>query len=219
MKKTLSTLAIASGLVLAATGCTVGTETAGPAPEVTQSPASAGETSTPANAAESSSTSAPGTSTSAPAEAAPSSSDSSPAPEVEEQLAGFGETWEYEDGIAVTVTHEGAAQASQYAAGAEETGGQMHVFTISIKNGTDAIFDPVGAYTTVNYGEDGQVAERVFDTQNGYGDMWQGKILPGKKQTLTMAFAIPTDKSYEALLSVAPGFSYKDALFHGTVGK
>ncbi|WP_026821067.1 hypothetical protein [Arthrobacter castelli] len=138
---------------------------------------------------------------------------------MEESLADFGQTWEYEDGIAVTVTHEGEAKASQYAAGAKETGGQMQVFKITIMNGTDAIFDPVGAYTTVNYGDSGQVAERVFDMDQGYGDMWQGKILPGKKQSLTMAFAVPTDVASDVLLSVAPGFDYKDSLFHGTVGK
>ncbi|WP_026533799.1 hypothetical protein [Arthrobacter sp. H14] len=201
MKKTLSTLAISCGIVLAATGCTTGAEqTSGSEPEAIQAPASS-----PAPE-------------SAPAPE-PSPESPSPAPEVEESLVEFGETWEYEDGIAVTVTHAGAAQASQYASGADETGGQMRLFKITIENGTDGIFDPAGAYTTVNYGDTGKVAERVFDSGQGYGDMWQGKILPGKEQSLTLPFAVPTDKAYEVLLSVAPGFEYEDAIFLGTVGK
>ncbi|GAB3262781.1 hypothetical protein [Arthrobacter pigmenti] len=208
MKKSLSIFAIGCGLALAATGCTVGTETAGSDPVVT-------EASTAAPASEAPPSTSPAPSTSAPSSPTRSTS----APDVEESLAEFGQTWEYKDGMAVTVTHEGTAQASQYAAGGEETAGQMHVFKVTIKNGTEAIFDPVGAYTTVNYGDDGQVAERVFDSEQGYGDMWQGKILPGKKQSLSLAFAIPTDVASDVLLSVAPGFEYEDALFHGTLGK
>lgn len=205
MKKTLSTLAVACGLAFATTGCAVGGEAAG-----------SGTVTSDSNVTESSSVAPAAETASTPTESPESPT---PAPDVQESLVDFGQTWEYEDGIAVTVTHEGGAQASQYAVGAEETAGQMRIFDISIKNGTDAIFDPVGAYTTVNYGDNGQVAERVFDSEAGYGDMWQGKILPGKKQSLTMAFAIPTDAPSEVLLSVAPGFEYEDALFLGTLGK
>ena len=135
--------------------------------------------------------------------------------DLQDELAAFGEEWTYKDGIAVKVTYTGPSQAGEYSAGAELTGGQIRLFDVSITNNGEAIFDPAMAYIDVNYGPQGTAAERVFDSGNGISGDFQGKILPGGNQTVTMAYAIPTDAPTDILMTVTPSWDHAEKLFHG----
>ncbi|GAA1346971.1 hypothetical protein [Arthrobacter roseus] len=137
------------------------------------------------------------------------------AEEVEEsaqdQLSAYGETWEYDDGIAVTVSTKGQTVAGEYAFGANP-GDQVLLFEVTITNNGTAIFDPTMASSTVNY--DSTSAERVFD---GDTVVFEGKILPGASLTETQAFAIPNTKATDVLYMLTPDFEHEEALFFGSI--
>lgn len=144
--------------------------------------------------------------------AAPSSA---PAKDIKDELAAFGEEWTYKDGIAVKVAYAGAGMASEYAAGAETTAGQIRLFDVSITNNSEEIFDPAMFMADINYGAEGTAASRVFDTANGIGDQFQGKILPGGTQTVSMAYAIPTDAPLDLIVTITPSWEHGEKLFFG----
>lgn len=127
--------------------------------------------------------------------------------------AAFGQTWEYEDGIAITVTMGAARIASQTAAGAEATGGEYREFTVTVENHTKRAFDPSLTLADVNYGPSGTKASRVFDIQSGIGDSFQGSILPGKRQTVVFGFAIPAKEKKDIVMSISPSFKHEDVLY------
>lgn len=135
-----------------------------------------------------------------------------PASDATEGTAKFGKTWIYDSGIEVTVKQAGGAEASEYAAGVEETGGHYGLYEVTIANGTDEILDPSMTNVEVNYGDSGSPASRVFD--EGLDDFFQGKVLPGKSQTITEGYAIPAGE--DVIMSVTPDFSHDDAIFVGT---
>lgn len=121
----------------------------------------------------------------------------------------------WDDNLAVHVKPVGPAKASEYAAGAEATAGSVYLFEISIINGTGETFDPAMFQADVNYGATGTAAQRVFDTANGIGDNFQGKILSGKQQTVKFAYAIPADQLQDVQMVVSPSFMYTEAIFTG----
>lgn len=153
------------------------------------------------------------------AQVASSAAAEAPAPTTEppaaikDKIAKFGESFEYLDGLTVTVTGAGAGIASDTAAGAEVTEGQMYLFTVEVMNGSEEIFDPAMFRAEVNYGPEGTAASMVFDSAQNIGDRFQGRILPGKKQTVTYAFAIPADKLGEVLMIVSPSYEHAEKLF------
>lgn len=134
-----------------------------------------------------------------------------PTPTVEESSVGtgnFGETWKYGDGVTVAVSKPTRGVAGPYSAGGKP-GDSTLVFTVTVTNGTKKVLDPSMVHAELNYGADGTAAEQVFDEGiNGF----EGKILPGKKQTATMAFAVPVNAT-EVLMSISPTFEHEDALF------
>lgn len=146
--------------------------------------------------------------------AAPSTEAPAPAPEpTPTGPAKFGQTFTYPDGIAITVAKPVAGVASKYAYGAEQTGGNLRIVTVTITNGTKKVFDPGVVTEDLNYGPDGTAAEQVFDSAQ-LGEGFEGKILPGKKQVAKLAFAVPAGPQ-DLLFSISPSFSHDDALFMG----
>jgi hypothetical protein len=127
----------------------------------------------------------------------------------------FGEKSIYADGLEIVFVPVGARQASEYAAGAEETNGAIYVFKATVKNGTDKIVDPGSMYTVATYGAEGLKSSRVFDTAAGLSESFSGKILPGKQQTVEMAFAVPKSELSTFQLSASPGFDYDTTIFTG----
>lgn len=188
MNTSLKTTLAAAALVAALTGCTTGGTAADPQ-EGTQEGTQPATASTPAAPA---------------AEETPETSGT----------AAFGEEWIYEDGLTVKVDYAGAAQASNTAAGAESTMGQMRLFDVSVTNWTDAPFDPVLLMVDANFGPAGTAAQTVFDSAAGIGDHFQGVILPGNTQTVRMAYAIPTDGPQDVQFVIAPDFVHDEAIFY-----
>ncbi|MBO0907075.1 hypothetical protein [Arthrobacter sunyaminii] len=208
MKKSLTALALAG--LLGMTACsaeaakgeaanTPATETATASSEPTES------SSAPSKPKESSS-------------ASPSASETK-SKDLQDELAAFGEEWTYEDGLTVKVSYLGGATASQYASGAEATGGQLRLFEVSITNNSGEIFDPAMFNASVNYGAEGTAGKRVFDTGSGLEGQFQGKILPGGTQTVKMGYAVPNDAPLDLLVTTSPSWDHEEKLFHGEAVK
>ncbi|MBO0895421.1 hypothetical protein [Arthrobacter sunyaminii] len=208
MKKSLTALALAG--LLGMTACsadaakgeaanTPATETATASSEPTES------SSAPSKPKESSS-------------ASPSASETK-SKDLQDELAAFGEEWTYEDGLTVKVSYLGGATASQYASGAEATGGQLRLFEVSITNNSEEIFDPAMFNASVNYGAEGTAGKRVFDTGSGLEGQFQGKILPGGTQTVKMGYAVPNDAPLDLLMTTSPSWDHEEKLFHGEAVK
>lgn len=207
MKKSLSVLALAG--LLGMTACS--------------NDATKSEASSPTSAASSETKESPSASSdpkeSASATPSESASSSSSSEDAQDEVAAFGEEWTYDDGISVNVTYSGGKTASQYAAGAEETNGQIRLFEVSIVNNGKKVFDPAMFNADVNYGPTGTAAKRVFDSGSGLDGQFQGKILPGGTQAVTMAFAIPIDEPLDLLMTTSPSWDHSEKLFFGEAVK
>lgn len=169
-----------------------------------------------ASAPESSGASTPA-STSEPAIVPVETPEPDPTP-TEDGPAKFGETFAYEDKITIAVAKPTSAMATDSAAGATETAGEIRILTVTITNGTKKVFDPTQFTADLNYGPDGTAASRVFDSAQNLGSGFQGKILPGKKQVARIAFGVPAGPQ-DILVSIAPSFGHTDALFLGEAVK
>lgn len=214
MKKSLAALALAG--LLGLTACSAdaakgeaanppATETATASSEPKES-SSASASSKPKESSSASSSSKPKASSSASASASK---------DVQDELAAFGEEWTYEDGLTVKVSYLGSETASQYASGAEATGGQMRLFEVSITNNSEEIFDPAMFNASLNYGAEGTAGKRVFDTGTGLEGQFQGKILPGGTQTVKMGYAVPNDAPLDLLMTTSPSWDHAEKLFFG----
>jgi hypothetical protein len=127
----------------------------------------------------------------------------------------FGQQWPYTDKLVVAVIPKGVSKASQYAAGAEKSNGEMYLFEVQIINGTAATFNPTMGDETVTYGAGGQQASRVFDTASNAGESFAGVILPGQQQTVVEAFAVPAAEIGNVTMTFTPDFSHAPAIFSG----
>jgi hypothetical protein len=168
-----------------------------------------------------------GTPSSAPASAPPASSTAGPAPastpesvtpsaeptetpteESSVRTANFGESYKYDDGTTIAVSKPTRGVSGQYSAGGNP-GDSILIFKVTVTNGTKKVMEAGTVYATMNYGVDSTAADQVFDEGiNGF----EGKILPGKKQTATMAFSVPAGAT-DVLMSIKPSFEYEDAMF------
>ncbi|MGP5318046.1 hypothetical protein ACTXMB_02025 [Arthrobacter rhombi] len=132
-----------------------------------------------------------------------------------EGVADFGSAWTWDDGLKLTVKPAGLSAAGQYASGAEASDGKMYVFDVTLQNGTQEIFDPAILTASVVYGAAGTQAEGVFTEKiDGF---FQGKVLPGKKQSTRVAFGIPTGELDDVTLTYLVDFDHEDALFSGVL--
>lgn len=200
--KTISIAGAALALVIGLTACggTGGSTSTAPAPDGTTPPVTTSPTS----------------------EAAPftePTTEFTPAPEptpTEDGPAKFGQVFEYNDGMTISVAPPTPGMASDTAAGADQTAGELMILTVTITNGTKKVFDPSIVRADLNYGADGTAAERVFDSAQNLGSGFEGKILPGKRQVAKLAFAVPAHPG-EVLVSISPSFSHNEALFMGVV--
>jgi len=192
MKKISTSIAVAlSVLALASCGTVKSTTTAGK----------------PAPAAASSTTSTPD-----PNFPTPDASDlETSEPEVTEedtpQTVRFGTTWEWEDGVAVTVSKPKPFRPSEYAAGKD--GAKKFVsFTITVKNGSKQKIDLTGM---ANMASGDTESHEVFDSGNGVSGAPMTGILPGRKVTYKVAFGITNPN--DLVLEYAPTFSHENATF------
>lgn len=200
MKKSLTVLALAGllGMTACSTDATDNEASSSPSAAASEAKESPTATSTPKE--------------SASATASPSPSASS---DGQDEVAAFGEELTYDDGIAVNITYTGGKTASQYASGAEATANQVRLFDVSVINNSKEVFDPAMFNVDVNYGADGTAAKRVFDSGSGLDGQFQGKVLPGGTQTVTMAFAVPIDGPLDLLVTTSPTWDHAEKLYFG----
>jgi hypothetical protein len=131
-----------------------------------------------------------------------------PTPEQPEYGEFGGAGFTYDDGITLTITAPEAFEPSEYAFTGTDWPAYIR-FDITLTNGTDAPFDPAGAYGTISSG--GQEGEAVFDTDNGLNGTPTTPVLPGKSITWSEGYGVadPADLTFQ----VAPGFEHEAALF------
>lgn len=207
--KTISIAGASLALLVGLTACGTGTGgTVSSSAPASSSPAPAPDGTTPP------------VTTSPTAEAAPAftepTTEPEPTPTEDDGPAKFGQVFEYEDGMTISVGAPTSGMATDTAAGAEETAGEIMILTVTITNGTKKVFDPNLVRADLNYGADGTAAQRVYDSAQNLGSGFEGKILPGKKQVAKLAFGVPAHPG-EVLVSISPSFSYNEAMFLGTV--
>lgn len=129
--------------------------------------------------------------------------------------ASFTDVVTYDDGLKVEVSDLSSRKVGEYAAGGKP-GEQMTVFTIKVTNTGKQAWDATLASPSVTYGANGQSAEDIFD--EGVGNGFTGKILPGKSMSATWGFVIPKDGLSDVTLQMALGdFDREDAIFTGPV--
>jgi len=193
MKK-LTTLAAALAVAaVTLTGCGAGNQMAG-VPLKSAAPAS----STP-----SPTSSEPGNfETPDPADLEPTTDEPEPPTDIR-----FGETWEWEDGMQVTVSTPKKYRPSEYAAGTD--GYTKFVqFTVTVKNGTKKKVDLIGMADVASGDTEGH---EVFDSGKGIEGSPSTSILPGRKVTYKVAFGV--ENPSDIVFQYGPTFEHEDAIF------
>lgn len=128
-----------------------------------------------------------------------------PSEEPSDQVASFGQTFTYQDGLEISVSDKGKFTPSAYASGGE--GQNLHEkFRVTVTNGTDAVYDPSLLSVAVNSG--GEDGDQVFDT--GLDGSPTGKVRPGKSISYDVGFGI-ADRG-DITLTVSD-FRHDDATF------
>ncbi|MPQ97599.1 hypothetical protein GB931_06630 [Modestobacter sp. I12A-02628] len=146
------------------------------------------------------------------AEESSSPSPSDPAPTSDPAEAGsgtaaFGDTYEWEDGLAVTISPARPYTPGEYALVPEPPPAAYVAFDVTITNGTTANFEPTIFLTSLQSG--GREQDEVYDGEVGGSP--DTTLLPGRDVTFTVAYGVadPAD----LVLEVQPGFDYESALF------
>lgn len=131
----------------------------------------------------------------------------SPSP-TKSTTAKFGQSFEFENGISMTVSAPEPYTRDEYASGGEDAAAHL-AFTVTIVNGSDANYDPSLFYATVQSGN--TEAEQIFDSANGLNGSPSTAVLPGRETTFKIGFGVadPAD----LVMEVAPGFEYDAAIF------
>ena len=97
----------------------------------------------------------------------------------------FGDSYQWDDGLKVTISTPTEVTPTEYAAGTVD-GWSNIAWTITIENGTDENYDPSMIY--INVASGGQEGSEIYDTD------WTGTpsstIVPGKSITWTVAYAV-----------------------------
>jgi hypothetical protein len=126
---------------------------------------------------------------------------------------GFGQTFTYSDGLAVTVAPPTAFRASSTAAG--DTNPHAFSTTVRVTNNTGTAFDPT--LLTVSMTTDGAPASSIVDSARGInGFAPQNQLQPGRSMTYKVAFST-TANTGEAQVDVVPSFQHEHAVFTGTL--
>lgn len=107
-------------------------------------------------------------------------------------ILSFGEQAVFDDGLAVTVSEPKAFKPGRWAVGGERFDNHV-IFTVTIVNDTDVIYDPVGYIETVQSGN--SEGDAIFDTDSGLEGTPMTKVLPGRETEFQVAYGVsdPSD--------------------------
>jgi hypothetical protein len=128
------------------------------------------------------------------------SAEAAPAPK-------FGQTFTFENGLAVTVGVPQPFTPSETAA-AEEAPAYVS-FPVTVVNGSNENYDPVLFNATLQ--SSNVEAAQVFDSEQGINGPPATTLLPGRESAFQVVFGVadPAD----LVLEVTPGFEYESAIF------
>lgn len=116
-------------------------------------------------------------------------------------ILGFGEAFDYSDGITVNVQNLGVQPATDYSGAVTNN----VVLELAITNNSGAAFDPTTADGTLTYGTMGLEAEETFDLDRGWGGTYfVGTLLPGRTATITTAYDIPPESTGDLVYEFTP---------------
>lgn len=132
-------------------------------------------------------------------------------PKRKTSTATFGDTFRWNDGLAVNVSRVRRYTPGEFAAGAHK-GDQAITVTVKITNGSPKPFDTALVSVNVKAGADGVGAEQIFDS--GVGDVFSGSIVPGSAATSTFAYDIPRGTTGALDIEVQPDSSLQYASEH-----
>lgn len=115
---------------------------------------------------------------------------------VDPKRPALGDTWTYDDGLAVSVSEPSAFTPGEYAAGGEDA--ENHVkLEVRIQNNTGQDFDPSMVYITASSG--GTEAEEVVDFDQSLEGAPMTTLLDGQSTTYAIGFGVndPADITVE----------------------
>lgn len=140
---------------------------------------------------------------------------SEPEPEATAEPAGattakFGETFDYEDGVSVTISKPKEFKPSEYIE--VDKGATPLSFTVTVVNGSDAPLDLVLFNASLQ--SSNEEAAQLFDVEKKMEGAPSTSLLPGREAQFLVGFGAkdPADLVLEA----SPGFEYDAAIWTNT---
>lgn len=120
----------------------------------------------------------------------------------------FGESYEWEDGLVVTVSAPTPFTPSEYAYVGEGSPAYL-LFTVTVVNGSEVNYDPTLFFNTLQSGN--AEAEAIFDSDNGLSLPPQTALLPGREATFNIGFGVADPN--DLVMEVTPGFEYDSVIY------
>jgi hypothetical protein len=142
-----------------------------------------------------------------PSEETEPSDEAEPEPPAESETAVFGETWEYTDGLAVTVSPPVSFEPSGSAFPVTDAPAYV-MFQVTIANRSEEPYEPLLVASVLSGTSEG---EEVFDSANGLEGPPSAALPPGRQVTFTIGFAV--SDADDLMLRLTPGPLHEDAIF------
>jgi Protein of unknown function (DUF2510) len=129
-----------------------------------------------------------------------------PDPPAGAETAVFGETRQYTDGLAVTVSEPRPFEPSETGLAGEATA--YVVFDVTVANGSDQPYEP---FILASVQSGNLEAEEVFDSGSGLQGTPSTTVLPGREVRFQIGYGVadPAD----LVLQITPGFDYERAIY------
>lgn len=122
----------------------------------------------------------------------------------------FGQTFKYDDGLAVTVSKPKNFKPSEYAFTSEDWAGYKK-FKITVVNNTGETVDVSLFYVTMQSGN--EEAEQVFDGENGLDGAPSTKLLDGRESTFAVGFGVADPDDMVMEVSPDLGIVYEGIIY------
>ncbi|MEX5277675.1 DUF4352 domain-containing protein [Kocuria sp. CPCC 205261] len=129
-------------------------------------------------------------------------------------VAQFGDTVVFNDGLAVTIQSGGLIEASEYAAGAVD--GKIATVKVTVENRGDDPIDAAGISAfTATAGESGAPTTSAAD--EGIDNPTLGTVLPGNTKTGMYGFGLTAQDAQQIQIEVYGSDSSSSAVFTGAI--
>jgi hypothetical protein len=119
----------------------------------------------------------------------------------------FGESFEWSDGLSVTVSEPSEFTPTEMAFASPAA--SYLSFVVTIVNGSDANYDPSGLFATLQSGN--TEAEQIFDFDDGFAGTPQTALLPGREVEFKIGFGV--DNPDDLVMQIIADFTRESAIF------